>query len=269
MNFTHRHTISGLLFTIALLTFQACLFNAPNIDSNAGTISHAGWDSLLRKHVDDNGLVDYQGMIADSARLNEYLALLSNNAPGGTWTREEKMAYWINAYNAFTVDLIIDYYPVNSIKDIRDGGIPFVNTVWDMKFFQIAGEDFDLNNIEHGILRKEFDDPRIHFAVVCASMSCPKLQNFAYTGDRLDAQLEEAGREFINEPFRNEIGDRPARLSKLLDWYWGDFKEKYADRWALVSTYTDRAFQRSEEVGYLDYNWELNEQTPEKTKQLR
>jgi hypothetical protein len=209
-------------------------------------------------------------MISDSAQLNEYLALLTNNAPNNkTWTDDEKIAYWINAYNAFTVALIMDYYPLNSIKDIRDGGVPFVNTVWDLKFFQIAGKDFDLNNIEHGILRKDFEEPRVHFALVCASMSCPKLQNFAYTANKLDAQLEEAGREFINEPFRNEIGGEPAKLSKLLDWYWGDFKGKYDNQWALVDTYTDRKVKTTEEVQFLNYNWELNEQTPEKSEMLK
>lgn len=260
------------LFPIVLLTiltsllWQSC--SAPRIQSNAQPVSHEIWDSLLRKHVDDNGLVDYKGMAADSTQLNEYLQLLSLNAPNKkNWSDNEKMAYWINAYNAFTVDLILDYYPVNSIKDIKDG-IPFVSTVWDIKFFKIAGEDFDLNNIEHGILRKDFDDPRVHFALVCASMSCPKLQNSAFIADKLDEQLNQAAREFLNEPFRNEISESPVKVSKLLDWYWGDFKDKYDSRFALIKAYSDQEIDTSKEVEFLEYNWELNEQTAEKTKLL-
>lgn len=256
-----------ILFILSSLIWQSC--SAPNINSNAQPVKHAIWDSLVRKHVDDNGLIDYKGMAADSAQLQEYLQLLSQNAPNKkSWSDNEKMAYWINAYNAFTVDLILDYYPLNSIKDIKSG-IPFVNTVWDIKFFQIAGEDFDLNNIEHGILRKDFEEPRIHFALVCASMSCPKLQNFAFTAEKLDEQLDEAAREFINEPFRNEIGESPVKVSKLLDWYWGDFKDKYDNQLALVKAYTDQEVDSSKEVEFLEYDWGLNEQTAEKSKKLQ
>ncbi|PSR14264.1 MAG: DUF547 domain-containing protein [Bacteroidetes bacterium] len=257
---------SSILFYAAalglLLAVSGC--TAPKVTSSAQPISHAAWDSLLRKHVDDHGLVDYQGFAQDSNQLKDYLSLLSNNAPNEkTWSKTEQLAYWINAYNAFTVKLILDYYPVNSIKDIKDG-IPFVNTVWDVKFFTIAGKEFDLNNIEHGILRKEFDDPRIHFSLVCASMSCPKLQNFAFTGDKLDTQLDEAASEFLNEPFRNEIGGETIRLSKLLDWYWGDFKDKYQDRYELINRYAKKQVKTSQPIEFIDYDWRLNEQTPEK-----
>lgn len=264
MNFYKSIFPLVLLIILSSLLWQSC--SAPSIKSTAQPVSHAIWDSLLRKHVDDNGLVDYKGMAADSNQLNEYLELLSLNAPNKKkWSDNEKMAYWINAYNAFTVDLILDYYPVKSIKDIKNG-IPFVSTVWDIKFFKIAGEAFDLNNIEHGILRKDFDDPRIHFALVCASMSCPKLQNSAFVADKLEDQLNQAAREFINEPFRNEIAESPVKLSKLLDWYWGDFKGKYDSRFELVKTYSDQEIDTSKEVQFLEYNWELNEQTPEKSK---
>ncbi|MCB0639386.1 MAG: DUF547 domain-containing protein, partial [Lewinella sp.] len=213
-----------------------------------------------RTYVDDEGLVDYRGWLSDTARLEDYLDLLRHNPPNPkTWTEAERMAYWINAYNAFTVELILDHYPVESIKDIKNG-IPFVNTVWDIKFIEIGGETLDLNNIEHGILRKEFDDPRMHFALVCASMSCPKLQNHAYTADRLDEQLDEAAREFLREPFRNEVDGHPIRLSKILDWYWMDFKDTYATRYDLLDQYLPQPVDRSREIEFLDYDWSLNEQ---------
>lgn len=249
-----------LLFAaVIVLCFTACLTGAPSIQSTAEPVDHKGWDELLRKHVDDTGMVDYTGMAKDSNKLTAYLALLSKNGPNKKkWTKDQQMAYWINAYNAFTVKLILDHYPVASIKDIKNG-IPFVSTVWDIKFFEIAGKEFDLNNIEHGILRK-MDDPRIHFALVCASLSCPKLQPFAYRADQLDAQLTEAATEFFNEPFRNEISQNKVQLSKLLDWYWGDFKDKYETRIDLINTYSKVKVDPATEITYLEYNWNINDQ---------
>ncbi|MEL7220272.1 MAG: DUF547 domain-containing protein [Bacteroidota bacterium] len=266
MSYIKFFTLLSILASV-LLIGNSC--SAPNLSSTAQPINHASWDSLLRQHVDEYGLVNYQAMLKDSNALNAYLDLLSKNAPNTkSWTEAEQMAYWINAYNAFTIKIILDHYPVKGIKDIKNG-VPFVNSVWDIKFFKIADEEFDLNNIEHGILRKKFDDPRIHFALVCASMSCPKLQKFAFTAEQLDAQLEQASREFFNDSFRNKINDKPIRLSKILSWYWMDFKGQYDGRYALINRYTDLDVSSEEEIDFLDYNWELNEQTVEKIKQIR
>ncbi len=215
--------------SIFIIIFSMIIFNtscnAPKVSSNSQPIDHSIWDSLLHQYVDDGGLVDYQSMTQDSQQLKRYLDLLSQHHPNNkNWSKNETMAYWINAYNAFTVQLILRNYPVASIKDIKNG-VPFVNSVWDIKFIRIENVKFDLNNIEHGILRKDFNDPRMHFALVCGSMSCPKLQRFAFTSDQLDEQLEQAAKEFFNEPFRNEIRDNPPKLSKILDWYWMDFKD--------------------------------------------
>ena len=109
------------------------------------------------------------------------------------WTETEQLAYWINAYNAFTVELILDHYPVASIRDIKEG-VPFINSVWDIDFIKIEGKTYSLNDIEHRILRREFDEPRIHFAIVCASISCPKLRNEAF---------EAAGQVFRHSKQRN------------------------------------------------------------------
>lgn len=237
-----------------MLTLLLAGCKVKNFSSGSTPIQHKQWDALLRKHVDEEGWVDYEGFIKDSVALNEYLQLLSNNHPDPEkWSDNERMAYWINAYNAYTVKLIMDYYPVGSIKDIKSG-IPFVNTVWDIKFIEIQGQTYDLNNIEHGILRPKFDEPRIHFAVNCASVSCPKLQNWAYSADSLDRQLDEAGREFINDPSRNMISENKLQLSKIFKWYSGDFE----DVTALVRKYADRSFGPEPEIEYLDYDWQLN-----------
>lgn len=266
--FTRQSTASiTILFFLLAILFGSC--SAPRVTSSSQPISHSIWDSLLRKHVDNLGLVDYTGMAADSNLLRDYLDLVEQNAPNKkNWTEAEQMVYWINAYNAFTVKLIIDNYPVASIKDIKNG-IPFVNTVWDIKFITIGGKEFDLNNIEHGILRKDFNDPRIHFALVCASLSCPKLQRFAYTAEKLDDQLEQAARAFINEPFRNDVHQNPIQLSKLLDWYWTDFRDTYEDRYQLIQQYADDPINTGHEIEFLEYDWNLNDQTPEKKSLLQ
>lgn len=260
-------SLTTLLLLLVVTTWTNC--SAPKVASNSQPISHASWDSLLRKHVDEQGLVDYQGMAVDSNMLKDYLKLLSENPPNDQrWSEAEQMVYWINAYNAFTVKLILDYYPIPGIKEIKNG-VPFVNSVWDIKFFEIGGEAFDLNNIEHGILRKEYTDPRIHFALVCASLSCPKLQPFAFTADRLDEQLDQAAREFINDPFRNDIYEKPIQLSKILSWYWMDFKDTYDSRYDLIKQYADRPVDTEQDIEFLDYDWSLNEQSSEKKALLQ
>ena len=167
----------SFFFLSALLIISVNACKVSDYTGNARPVTHEIWDSLLREHVSEKGLVDYKGFIKDSIQFNKYLDLLSKNHPNDkNWSKDEQLAYWLNAYNAFTVKLIMDYYPVKSIKDIKNG-IPFVNTVWDIKFIKIEDRTYDLNNIEHGIIRPTFKDPRIHMAVNCASISCPKLQN--------------------------------------------------------------------------------------------
>ena len=182
------------LFKI-LLILPILLGSELLVTSTSPPIDHTQWDNLLKKHVSQEGNVNYKGFIADKTLLEEYLGLLSTNPPNKTWTKEEQLAYWINAYNAFTVKLIVDHYPVRSIKDIKKG-VVFINSVWDMEFFTIGGKKMNLNDIEHGIIRKEFKEPRIHFAVNCASLSCPPLRNEAFTASQLDEQLSDQTKFF-------------------------------------------------------------------------
>lgn len=242
-----------LLFVIGIIWFiQSC--KVSDYQSDARPVTHELWDSLVREHVTESGLVDYEGFIADSNRLNQYLDLLSRHHPNDEhWSRDERLAYWINAYNAFTVKLIVDHYPVKSIKDIKNG-IPFVNTVWDIKFIKIEGREYDLNNIEHGIIRPKFDEPRIHMAVNCAAISCPKLQNEAYTAEKLDAQLDQASREFLSNEDKNVITPDQLKLSKIFSWYRGDFDSVIE----FVDQHTETDINENPEVEYLDYNWALN-----------
>jgi hypothetical protein len=220
--------------------------------------SHKIWDELLRKHVDAQGRVSYKGMRGDAQQLETYLDHLSSCAPSSSWSTEERLAYWINAYNAFTVKLIIDHYPVNSIKDIRSPfAIPFVNSVWDLAFFKINGREMTLNQIEHGILRKEFEEPRIHFAIVCASISCPKLHNEAYESQRLEDQLHARALEFINDPSRNILSKDHLELSAIFKWFKGDFTRNGNLR-SYIAIYSKVKVDADAKLSYLDYDWGLN-----------
>jgi len=242
---------------LLLLSLTAC--KVSDYASNSKPIKHTIWDSLLQKHVTSEGLVDYKGIIEDSTRLNRYLDLLSRNHPNEqNWSRDERLAYWINAYNAFTVKLIVDHYPVASIKDIKNG-VPFVNTVWDIKFIEIEERTYDLNNIEHGIIRPKFEEPRIHFAVNCAAQSCPKLQHFAYTAGRLDEQLTQSAEEFLANERKNKVSENEVALSKIFTWYGGDFKTDGRSIIDYINQYAPVQVNENASISYLDYNWALND----------
>jgi len=219
--------------------------------------SHQLWDKLLKKNVNAAGMVNYKSFQKDKSELDAYLKTLSDHAPQKTWSENEQKAYWINAYNAYTIALVLKHYPVKSIKDIG-GKIYKVNTPWDIKFITIGGKKYDLNNIEHGILRKQFNDPRIHFVLVCASISCPKLRNEAYTATQLNAQLEEAGRDFLNDKSKNRITTDRAELSQYFSWYKGDFT-KSGSISDFINKYSSSKMNAKTKIGYLTYNWSLNE----------
>ncbi len=251
-------TIKNLLLIGAALFLLCSSCRVKKKLSDAQPISHEKWDTLLQTYVTDEGWVDYAGIHQDSQKLNSYLDLLSYNHPNDkNWSKDEQLAYWINAYNAYTVKIVADHYPVSGIKEIKNG-IPFVSTVWDIKFIVIEDRTYDLNNIEHGIIRKYFDEPRIHFAVNCASYSCPALANEAFVAEKLDAQLDAAARSFINDPKRNKTNTEPVQLSKIFSWFTGDFT-KTSDLRSFINQYADTPIGSTAKIDYLDYDWNLND----------
>ncbi len=235
----------------------SCFFLAINMFAQKMP-SHLQWDKLLKKHVNAAGMVNYKGFQKDKPELDAYLKTLSDNAPQKNWSENDQKAFWINAYNAYTVSLILQHYPVKSIKDIG-GKIYKVNTPWDIRFISIGGEKYDLNNIEHKMLRRKFNDPRIHFAIVCASISCARLSRDAYNGDKLEAQLKVAGKDFLNDKAKNNIRADKAELSKYFTWYRGDFTKK-ASLVDFINKYSQTKIDDNTKINYLDYNWSLNEQ---------
>ena len=245
--------VAAVLFIVSWISCKIS-----DYPSDSHPISHELWDSLVKKYASTDGKVNYQGFIQDSVQFNSYLKLLKNNHPNPqNWNEKEQLAYWINAYNAFTVKLIVDHYPLKSIKDIKKG-LPFINSVWDIKFIKIEDATYDLNNIEHSILRKNFEEPRIHFAINCASVSCPNLRNEAFTVEKLEDQLTEQAKLFLKDQGKNIITADKVELSNLFSWFKKDFKKK-GNLIAYLNKYAPVQINKNAKIDYLDYDWNLNE----------
>lgn len=252
----------GILILIVVIFFLFQLYYHPktNYDSYSNEpIKHDLFTEVLNEHVNQEGFVNYDGLAADRSGLDEYLKMLRSNHPGSNWTEEEKLAYWINAYNAFTLEIVLDHYPLESIRHIRRWSLPFINSVWDIKFIDIQEETYSLNNIEHDILRIEFGEPRIHFAINCASYSCPKLLNEAYSADKLEEQLQAQAIDFINDPLRNKISKDKAEISQIFLWFKGDFT-KDGSVMEYVNQFAETPSAGGVKPSHLEYNWDLNKQ---------
>lgn len=218
-------------------------------EKDTKTFNHDRWNSLLQKYVTKEGIVNYKGFKTDWKLLLNYIESLSETIPTYTWTKEEKLAYWINAYNAMTIDLILRHYPIKSIKDIKNP--------WDQRYWNLGDKWYNLNEIEHDILRK-MDEPRIHFGIVCASFSCPKLQNEAFVASDLDSQLTRATKEFLSDSNRNEISENSIKISKIFQWFSKDFKQD-GDLINFLNNYSAITISAKANKSFKDYNWNLNE----------
>lgn len=210
---------------------------------------HEAFDQLLRKYVSSTGKVDYEGLSDHHGQLKSYIRKMGEAAPSRGLSKYKQLAYWINLYNAATLDLVLSHYPLKSIRDIDDP--------WDIAFVEVEGEKYSLNNIEHDIIRERFDEPRIHFAVNCAAVSCPKLRNEAYTADQLKSQLDDQADFFINKSGKNNISAGRLELSKIFKWYKGDFT-KNGSLNDFIADYTAISIDKTD-ITYLEYNWSLND----------
>jgi len=228
----------------------------------AQAFEHGAWNALVRTHVvvlpdKHASQVDYAGMARERAALKGYLDSLSQvpRAEFDAWPRNERKAFLINAYNAFTVEKILTRWP--DIASIWDFGKIFGNPFTD-DFFALFGAPMTLDGIEHGALRKPgaYDDPRVHFAVNCASIGCPMLREEAYDAARLDAQLDEQAERFLSDRTRNRFRAGRLEVSKIFDWFKEDFEpyEQYFARYAKVLEYPGGPVP----VAFLDYDWSLN-----------
>jgi len=250
-----------LLWGVLALSFVASAIHAaPN---------HGLLTNILHDHVQE-GMVDYTSLATDQ-RLDDYLAQLDQTNPDGLRTDQDRMALWLNAYNAYTLKLVADAYPIDSIHNLATGGMIIgwliKRTAWDIRFAEVGGQTYTLNEIEHEILRPEFADARIHFAIVCAAVSCPLLRAEAYVPERLDQQLDEEGRRFLADPSRNlfDLTERRARISKIFDWFEEDFGSndaeviRYLAAFAPVDVADDMSRRADEwSISYQRYDWSLN-----------
>lgn len=232
------------------------------------SVSHRAFDALLRRFVDEGGRVDYARLRANKASaLTPYLHQLADADPAAL-NRSARLAFWINAYNAYTLKLIVDHYPVPSIWAVTPGPPePKAHSPFDVEVGPVADTVRTLNEIEHEIIRERFEEPRIHFALVCAATSCPPLRREAYTGARLDQQLDDQGHAFLHNRAKNRIPGQEGRigLSRLLKWYGDDFGASPAALQRALAPYFDGSVRQNlataaYEVTYEPYDWTLNDQ---------
>lgn len=210
-------------------------------------ISHADFDALLSKYVSNNGVVNYAGFKNNVSKLDTYLDALTNTKLSSL-SKNEKLAFWINAYNAYTIKLILNNYPVNSITDL-EGGKP-----WDKKWINLDGKTLSLNNIENDIIRPTFNEPRIHFAVNCAAKSCPPLLNKAWTASNLESNFEKQTKKFVNNSQYNNISASSIKISQIFNWYKVDFGNVVS----FLNKYSNVKIDANAQVEHLEYDWALN-----------
>lgn len=211
--------------------------------------SHELWTAELKKYVSEDGKVNYKKWKESPEGLANYISILEKNPPQDYWKRNDSLAYFINAYNAVTVKLILDNYPIKSIRRLI--------TPWRFKRFELNGKKVSLNHIEHQILRK-MKEPRIHFAINCASASCPNLPNEAFYAHRMNAQLEKASYAFMNDPSKNKINETSVEVSKIFFWFQKDFGDKKQRR-QFISRYAETPISEDAKWKFLPYDWALNE----------
>lgn len=207
------------------------------------------YTAFLKKYVSNKGNVNYISIKSNVSSLNTIIQSLEDNYPESNWTKNQRLAYWINAYNIYTIQLIVDNYPTSSIKDITA-------KPWDKKFIKLGGNTYSLNNIENSIIRIEFNEPRIHFALNCASISCPILMNSAFKASSLKYQLTKQTKNFLADGTKNTFTGAEIKLSPVFDWY----KEDFIKNGSLIDFINK---YRSEQlvnptVNYNEYDWGLN-----------
>lgn len=239
-----------------VIVFVAGVSLTPLSATSDEAYDHSLFTKVLKDHV-VNGMVDYKGIKADK-RFSVYINVLSSTDPSELTDKNERLAFWINAYNAFTLKLIADNFPVKSIKQIGDGN----KGPWDIVWITIGNEQYSLNQIEHEIIRKEFDEPRIHMALVCAARSCPPLRGEAYRGPGLEAQLEDNGRLFVMNSAHNRYDKESGTLylSELFQWFGDDFKGRYGSPQAYVLKTMGIPTVKPGKINFLPYDWSLNSQ---------
>lgn len=239
--------------------------------STAGQFDHQHqlWSNILKEFVQTRGnesRVDYARLKAKPSQLNEYITIIEGTSQTEfeNFSQNEKLSFLINAYNALTVKLIVDHYPVKSIKDL--GGI--FSSPWKKEFFKLLGKKRTLDEIEHELIRPKFNEPRIHFALVCASIGCPPLRSEPFIADHIEKQLENSAVNFLKDSGKNKVDIKQGRLelSSIFKWYGEDFVKVYGSVENYISTRITEVKQEQEAIrmkkltiSFLPYDWNLND----------
>jgi len=233
-----------------LVTLVACFCAISCMLAQGSENVHQDWDELLTSHVNEQGFVDYLSMKAERNKLDNYLDHMESIAYMYNVESDAALAFWLNVYNALTVQVILDNYPVSSMRDIDDG------RVWKIERFRMQDRYLSLDHIEHDIIRKRFGDPRIHFALNCGAISCPPLHNKAFNSTDLHQVLEKLSSQFVNNPSYNRIEHGKLFLSKIFEWYEADF----GNLAKFVKLYASYPVRENQEIVFLKYDWSLNSQ---------
>lgn len=247
---------------------RAALVQEEAPEAEEPSFDHGAWTEILAERVQGDRF-DYAGLKRDRTGLDGYLAQLEAVEPAGLrgWTKDEQKAFFINAYNAYVVSLVVDNYPLKSINDLSTKKVE----VWNKSFiplgphFESGRETLSLNELEHELLRKRYPDARIHVAVNCASEGCPPLRNAAFSGADLDEQLNEQARRFVADADRMTLNQRKKRLevSKIFEWFAEDFERDAGSVQAWIQRYApgeeaDRKWIGKAKLKYQEYSWKLN-----------
>jgi hypothetical protein len=219
-----------------------------SIQSFGQNFDYKNYNQFLGKYVSQNGNVSYDKIKANKGELDAVVAQFEKTLPTDKWSKSEKMAYYINVYNVYTLAAVVDKFPIKSIKDISG--------VWDKKFIPQGKTKYSLGDIEHKLLRK-MGDPRIHFAINCASFSCPNLVNKAFEPETLEKQLETASKAFVNDKTKNVISEKDIKVSEIFNWFADDFKTS-GSVIDFLNKYSTVKIDKKAKTSYMNYNWSLN-----------
>ncbi|SNR14221.1 DUF547 domain-containing protein [Tenacibaculum jejuense] len=232
--------------------FITLLFSA--LAYSAQSQSNEVFDALLKTYVTSDGMLDYKGLRKNKAVLDIYLNQLEATIPTKKWSSKKAKAFWMNAYNAYTIKLIIDSYPLKKLTDIKIKG----RNAWKLPFAKVGKKTYSLDYIEHKILRRWHDDARIHVGVNAGSVSGPKFPNYAFTAKNIDQKLESLMSDFINDASKNKISLTEIQVSKIFEWYQEDFTSN-TTLVDYINKYSKTKVNDNAKVSYLEYDWSLND----------
>ena len=242
--------VSEESMTFTAQTEEISVKEESEVTSNYDFHAYERYDAFLRKYVSSQGNVNYSSIKANKSELDAIVKEFNAQYPEKNWSKNEVLAFWINTYNLFTIKLIVDNYPTSSITKIA-------SKPWDIKCVKLKGHTYSLDHVENSIIRKQFNEPRIHFALNCASESCPILMNSAYKALSLNSQLTRQTKLFLADGSKNSFDKKEITISPIFDWYKVDFT-KNGTVIDFINKYRDPYINSNVKIKYGEYSWKLN-----------